>query len=142
MAGKSDGVNSTIGEGSVFEGKFYISGSLRIDGKFEGEIRTDEELVVGESGKVKTDIDAKSVVIAGVVIGNITASEEVRLLETGKVLGDITAPSISIQRGVVLKGNVEITGGQKKDAKKLVEDSFGQDASRPGLEKKIEVKRI
>ena len=85
-----------------------------------------------------------TVVVAGVVIGNITASDEVRLLETGKVLGDITAPSISIQRGVVLKGNVEITGGQKKDARKLVEDSFGQDGSKPGVqgfEKKIEIKR-
>ena len=141
MAAKNEGMNSTIGEGSVFEGKFYISGSLRIDGKFEGEIRTDEELVVGESGKVKTDIDAKSVVIAGVVIGNITASDEVRLLETGKVLGDITAPSISIQRGVVLKGNMEITGGQKRDARKLIEDSFSQDGSKQTFEKKIEVKR-
>ena len=64
MAPKAEGMNSTIGEGSVFEGKFYISGSLKIDGKFEGEIKTDEELVVGEKGRVKTDIYAKSVVVA------------------------------------------------------------------------------
>lgn len=124
MANPKGGTNSTIGEGSVFEGKFYISGSLRIDGKFEGEIKTDEELVVGESGKVKTDIVAKSVVVAGTVIGNITALQEVRLLETGKVLGDIIAPSIQIQKGVVAQGSVIITGGQKKDVKKLVEDSY------------------
>lgn len=124
MASKNDGMNSTIGEGSVFEGKFYISGSLKIDGKFEGEIKTDEELVVGETGKVRTDIVAKSVVIAGTVIGNITARSEVRLLETGKVLGDITAPMVLLQKGVVLSGSVNITGGHKKDAKKLVEESF------------------
>ena len=59
MASKNDFNNSTIGEGSVFEGKFYINGSLRIDGKFEGEIKTDEELVVGETGKVRTNINAK-----------------------------------------------------------------------------------
>nr|MBP9043938.1 polymer-forming cytoskeletal protein [Spirochaetota bacterium] len=47
MAPKAEGMNSTIGEGSFFEGKFYISGSLRIDGKFEGEIKTDDELVIG-----------------------------------------------------------------------------------------------
>ena len=35
-------------------GKFYISGSLKIDGKFEGEIKT-EELVVGEK-EGETDI--------------------------------------------------------------------------------------
>ncbi|MCX7677931.1 MAG: polymer-forming cytoskeletal protein [Spirochaetes bacterium] len=125
MAGKGDGINSTIGEGSVFEGKFYISGSLRIDGKFEGEIKTEDELVVGETGKVKTNINAKSVVVAGTVIGNINAEEEVRLLETGRVLGDIVTPVLTIQRGVIAQGHITITGGQKKDVKKLIEDSYG-----------------
>lgn len=120
MASKNDGMNSTIGEGSVF-GYFYISGSLRIDGKFEGEIKTDEELVVGETGKVKTDIVAKSVVIAGTLIGNISARNEVQLLETGKILGDITAPSVLLQKGVVVSGNFNITGGHKKDTKKVIE---------------------
>ncbi len=124
MASKNDIMNSTIGEGSIFEGKFYISGSLKIDGKFEGEIKTDEELVVGESGKVKTDIDAKRVVVAGTVIGDIRAREEIKLLETGRVLGDIFTPSITIADGVVLNGNITITGGNKKDAKKIIEESF------------------
>ena len=124
MASKNEGMNSTIGEGSVFEGKFYISGSLRIDGKFEGEIKTDEELVVGETGKVKTDIAAKSVVVAGTVIGNITARSEVRLLETRKVLGDINAPTVLMQKGVVVNGSFNITGGHKKDTKKVVEESY------------------
>lgn len=124
MAGKSDSMNSTIGEGSVFEGKFYISGSLRIDGKFEGEIKTDEELVVGETGKVKTNIHAKNVVVAGTVIGNIIADDEVKLLETAKVLGDIETPILTVQRGVIAHGMVTITGGQKKDVKKLIEESY------------------
>jgi len=130
MAGKNENINSTIGGGSVFEGKFYISGSLRIDGKFEGEIKTDEELVVGETGRVKTDIVAKSVVVAGTVIGNIKAYEEVKLLESCKVLGDITTPSISIQRGVVAQGNIIISGGHKKDIKKVIEDSYTGSASK------------
>lgn len=130
MAGKGDMINSTIGEGSVFEGKFYISGSLRIDGKFEGEIKTDEELVVGETGKVKTNINAKSVVIAGTVIGNITADDEVKLLETGRVLGDIVTPTLTIQRGVIAQGTITITGGHKKDVKKLIEDSYGSEQAK------------
>ena len=130
MAGKNDLMNSTIGEGSIFEGKFYISGSLRVDGKFEGEIKTDEELVVGETGKVRTNIDAKSVVIAGAVIGNIRAEDEVKLLETGMVLGDIITPTLTIQRGVIAQGNITITGGQKKDVKKLIEESYVSSANK------------
>lgn len=136
MAGKNDSMNSTIGEGSIFEGKFYISGSLRIDGKFEGEIKTDEELVVGETGKVKTNIDAKSVVVAGSVIGNIRAEEEVKLLETGRILGDITTPTLTIQRGVIAQGHITITGGQKKDVKKLIEESYDSSANKPAEQSK------
>ncbi len=124
MASKSDFNNSTIGEGSVFEGKFYINGSLRIDGKFEGEIKTDEELVVGETGKVKTNINAKSVVVAGTVIGNIRADREVTLLGTGKVMGDIITPVITIQKGVIVEGRISITGGQRADIKKIINDSY------------------
>ena len=125
MALRNDVINSTIGQGSAFEGKFYISGSLRIDGKFEGEIKTDGEITIGHTGKVKTNIFAKSIVVAGTVLGNLRAEEEVRLLETGKVLGDIHAPIITISRGVLIQGNVVVTGGSSKDIKKLIEDSYG-----------------
>ena len=122
---KYDQTNSVIGEGSIFEGKFYIAGSLRIDGKFEGDIRTEDALVVGQTGKVKTNISAKEVVLAGTLIGDIDAKDEVRLSETGRMLGDIVAPVLNLAKGVVLKGRVNITGGQKKDVQKIVEESYG-----------------
>ncbi|MBS0617971.1 MAG: polymer-forming cytoskeletal protein [Spirochaetes bacterium] len=122
---KYDQTNSVIGEGSIFEGRFYISGSLRVDGKFEGDIRTDEALVVGETGKVKTNIMAREVILAGTLIGDIDAKDEVRLTETGRMIGDISTPVLAISRGVVLKGNVSIHGGHKKDPRKIVEESYG-----------------
>ena len=125
MAGRNDSMNSVIGPGSIFEGKFYISGSLKIDGKFEGEIKTEDALVVGETGKIKTNITAKNVVVAGTKIGNIQAESEVRLEKSGKLLGDITAPMLNIQPGVIAKGTITITGGQKKDVRKVIEESYG-----------------
>ena len=122
---KNDQTNSVIGEGSIFEGKFYIAGSLRIDGKFEGDIKTEEALLVGETGKVKTNITAKEVVLAGTMIGDIEAKDEVRLTETGRMLGDINAPVLSLAKGVVLQGNINISGGQKKEIKKVIEESYG-----------------
>ncbi|MCB1174003.1 MAG: polymer-forming cytoskeletal protein [Leptospiraceae bacterium] len=125
MAIRNENMNSVIGPGSIFEGKFYISGSLRIDGKFEGEIKTEDALVVGETGKIKTNIRAREVVIAGTMIGNIYAENEVRLEKNCKLLGDINAPSLSIAEGVVARGTIQITGGLKKDPKKVVEESYG-----------------
>ena len=139
MAAKSDAVNSTIGEGSVFEGKFYISGSLRIDGKFEGEIRTDEELVVGETGRVKTNINAKSVVVAGTIIGNIKAEEEVKLLENGKVSGNIVTPILKIEKGVIADGHITVTGGHTSDVKKLIDEVYAGDEVKQKEKPKKEV---
>ncbi len=126
MANKSETLNSVIGPGSIFEGKFYISGSLRIDGKFQGEIKTEDELVIGETGKVKTNIKDRSVVIAGTMIGNIQATEEVRIEKNGKLLGDVETPVLYLTPGIVAKGMMTITGGQKKDVEKLIEESFGE----------------
>jgi len=135
MATKNESrFNSVIGEGSIFEGRFYINGSLQIDGRFEGEIKTREELLVGETGKVKTDIAAKRVIIGGTVIGNIEAEEEVSLLSTGRVLGNIKTPKINIQDGVVVQGEISISAGQKKEIKEIINESFN---ASPGLEEML-----
>lgn len=117
-------LNSAIGPGSFFEGKFYIAGSLQVDGKFEGEIRTDETLHVGQNGRIKTNIRAKDVIVEGTMIGNINARNSVRLEPTGKVLGDIAAPTVYVAPGVVAKGSINITGSGKKNANSLVEDAY------------------
>ena len=122
---REDQMNSIIGEGSIFEGQFYIAGSLKIDGKFEGDIKTDDMLIIGEKGRVKTNIDARNVLVAGTLMGDITAHNEVRMSETGKMIGDIEAPSVHLAKGVILKGQVTITGGHKKDVEKLIQESFG-----------------
>lgn len=125
MPSKNETTNCIIGEGSIFDGRFYVNGSILIEGKFQGDIKTDDQLVVGPTGKVKTDIVARRVTIAGTLIGNIIASEEVSLLHTGKVLGNISTPRLSVEPGVITEGKVTITSGQNEDTKRLIEESFG-----------------
>ncbi len=127
MAGKNDTTNCVIGEGSIFDGRFFVNGSILIEGKFQGDIRTDDQLTVGPTGKVKTDIQARRVTIAGTLIGNIVASEEVSLMHTGKVLGNIVTPKLTVEPGVITEGKVTITSGQTEDARKLIEEAFGSE---------------
>ncbi len=121
---KNMDVNSIIGEGSSFEGTFEIAGNIQIDGRFEGDIQVGNSLVIGSTGKVKTHIKSEKVIIAGTLVGDITAEDEVLLLETGRVLGDIEASKINISDGVVVQGQVRITGGQKKDISSLITESM------------------
>ena len=128
MPNKNDTSNCVIGEGSIFDGRFYVNGSILIEGKFQGDIRTEDQLIVGPTGKVKTDIVARRVTIAGTLIGNIFASEEVSLLHTGKVLGNISTPKLSVEPGVITDGKITITSGQVDDTRRVIEESFGTEA--------------
>lgn len=122
---RKDMVNSVIGDGSSFKGTFIVKGSFQIDGKFEGELKIDGHLIIGPNGKVKTStIITESITIAGTLIGNIDAQKEVVLIETGRVLGNIEAPKIDVGEGAVIQGEMTITGGQKKDITKVVQESF------------------
>ena len=122
---KKDLINSVIGDGSSFKGTFIVKGSFQIDGKFEGELKIDGHLIIGPNGKVKTStIITESITIAGTLIGNIDAKKEVILIETGRVLGNIEAPKIDVGEGAVIQGEMTITGGQKKDITKVVQESF------------------
>lgn len=118
--------NSTIGESSFFEGRFAVKGSLKIDGRFEGETLLVDQLQIGVKGKVKTAISATSVVVEGTVIGNITAARRILLLSTARVLGDIKTPELIIQDGVVLEGRCTISHVRIENTKQYIEDLYNR----------------
>ena len=119
--------NNVIGENSYFTGNFNINGSIRIDGRFEGKYLQADQLYVGVGGKVRTNINASSVIVEGLVIGNINASNRVLLMPTAKILGDIKTPELIIQNGVILEGRCTISNDLKSSAKALIEREHEKD---------------
>ncbi len=116
--------NNLLGKNSYFTGKFHINGSLRIDGRFEGRYLHAEQLYIGKNGKVKTNIDAVSVIIEGMVVGNISAKSRVLLMPTARVLGDIRTPELIIQNGVILEGRCTISTDLKSSATELISAEY------------------
>jgi cytoskeletal protein CcmA (bactofilin family) len=116
--------NSTIGENSAFEGRFVVRGNLRIDGTFEGKALVVDQLQIGEKAKVRTNINATSVVVEGLVIGNITANRRILLLSTARVLGDLKTPELIIQDGVVLEGRCTISHVRIQDTRAYIESLY------------------
>ena len=123
---RNDFTNSLIGEKSFFEGRFMVRGSLRIDGKFEGDILDIDQLFVGPKGRIKSSIKAVNVVVEGVIVGNIKASTRVLLLPTARILGDIHTPELIIQNGVILEGRCIISNDLNQSAKSLIENLYKQ----------------
>ncbi|MCK4908075.1 MAG: polymer-forming cytoskeletal protein [Spirochaetes bacterium] len=123
---RNDFTNSLIGEKSFFEGRFMVRGSLRIDGKFEGDLLDIDQLFVGPKGRIKSSIKAVNVVVEGVIVGNIKASTRVLLLPTARILGDIHTPELIIQNGVILEGRCIISNDLNQSAKSLIENLYKQ----------------
>jgi cytoskeletal protein CcmA (bactofilin family) len=101
-------LNALLGKGSSFEGKLLFEGSVRIDGKFTGEIISTDTLIIGEGADVKGEIAVGTLVIVGDYNGNAKASKAVELRAPAKVRGTLTTASIVIERGVFFDGNCKM----------------------------------
>jgi cytoskeletal protein CcmA (bactofilin family) len=101
-------LNALLGKGSSFEGKLLFEGSVRIDGKFTGEIISTDTLIIGEGADVKGEIAVGTLVVVGEYNGNAKASKSVELRAPAKVRGTLTTASIVIERGVFFDGNCKM----------------------------------
>jgi cytoskeletal protein CcmA (bactofilin family) len=110
VAGGSN-LNAFLGEGTSFKGTLTFEGTVRIDGKLEGEIFTKDTLVVGEAAQVAAAIHTGVVEISGTVTGNITAERKVEIHANGRLFGNISTPSLVIEEGVIFEGSC--TMGQR-----------------------------
>ena len=107
-------IKAYMGEDTVFNGSLNFDGTVRIDGKFEGKVTTEDTLIIGETGHLMAEIIAGTVICMGRVEGTIVASKKVEIHSTSKILGNIKSPAIDIELGGILDGNCDMTGKEKK----------------------------
>ncbi|HOK03098.1 MAG TPA: polymer-forming cytoskeletal protein [Spirochaetota bacterium] len=131
VKGAGDLSSNVIGEKSYFCGSFIINGSLRIDGCFEGKNLKADQLYIGVDGKVKTNIEAVSVIVEGLIMGNINATSRVLLMPTAKVYGDIRTPELIIQNGVLLEGRCTIANDLRTSAGDVIKAEYEKNKINP-----------
>jgi len=109
IAGHGGEEMANIGKSIAIKGDLTGDEDLQIVGNVEGRIDLpNNELTVGPDGKVRAEVQAKSVVVQGHVTGNVTGTEKVELHSSGVVEGDVKTPRLIVQEGAVLNGAVEM----------------------------------
>lgn len=101
-------IETTFGPETDFEGDLEYDTSLKILGKFKGQIKTNGFLIIGETAEVEAEISAGSLIIGGTITGNIEAKEKCEVLSTGKIYGNIKTKKLKIADGVVFEGNCQM----------------------------------
>jgi len=111
-------INALLGRGTRFEGKLFFEGRVRLDGDFQGEIRGDDVLVIGDGARVSGDILVGAcIVTGGEVDANIRARTAIELYAPSKVTGALHAPAIFIDRGVQFDGSCKMAPLDEPDAR-------------------------
>ena len=122
-------INSILGKGCKFKGTIDVEGTLRIDSEFEGVVNCPETLVVGKTGVVKAEINAKNAVIGGKVVGNINATNKIELQSGSHIEGDINTHRLVIDEGVFFEGSCkmgETPGRAKRPGQDDIKNKSGQ----------------
>ena len=109
------GTRAMIGAKVKVNGDIVSSEDLLVEGEVTGSITlTENELVIGTSGKVQANINAKTVRIEGEVNGDIESSERVVICASGNVQGNVSAPRVMLEDGGRFKGSIDM--GSSKPA--------------------------
>lgn len=97
-------VDTIIGLSVTLKGNLYNKGSVQVNGNVEGEVKSDENILVGETAKIKGPVIAKKIEVAGEIKGLVEATEKLEINPTGKVYGDVNAKILIIKEGAVFVG--------------------------------------
>ncbi|NOX36165.1 MAG: polymer-forming cytoskeletal protein [Calditrichaeota bacterium] len=108
-----------IGSGTFLEGLIETSGSLRVDGRVKGTIKSNDSVTIGSAGEVVGDVYARNAIIGGKVEGNVIVQEKLILESTSILNGNLRAGKLIIDEGALFNGKSEMgeASGQSGDKK-------------------------
>lgn len=93
-----------LAKGVVLKGEIHVEGTVRIDGRLDGDIQTKGQVIIGEDGLVQGTITAGSVVSSGRIKAKVMANERVQLMKTATLIGEVLTPLLVIEEGAKLQG--------------------------------------
>lgn len=105
--------STVMGEKTRYAGKIDTDEPLLIQGQVEGEIKSSNEVEIGETGEVKATIVARTIVISGRVTGDCTATDRLEIRVSGRLYGSIKAGRIVIADGAEFKGTSQMSPAAK-----------------------------
>ena len=108
---------SIIASDITIEGKIEGGGSVRIAGKFSGDVSVQGDLTIEAGAKLTGAVRADKVMVAGELEGNVEEASRVDLLQTGVMIGDVKAGSLTVVAGARMRGKVEFGWDDGKDSK-------------------------
>lgn len=105
---KDDSRLSVLRKGLTIRGEIHGPRGLCIQGRVDGEVSVNGEVIVEPGAEVQATITATQIIVGGKVTGGLTATGKVEILATGEVLGDIRGKTLLVHEDATLAGEVQV----------------------------------
>lgn len=93
-----------LDEGTSFSGEVTFHDTLRIDGKFDGAVRSGKTLIIGETAEVDAEVDVAIVSVSGLIRGSVRASERIELNPTARAECSLDCKVLVVHEGAQFDG--------------------------------------
>ena len=105
-----DRIEVTVGSTANFNGDLVCDGIVKIDGVYQGSIKTASNVIISDKARVDAHIEAQNVSVSGQAKGSIMAKGRLEILSTGRVWADVTVSSFLLDDGGKLHGALKMFG--------------------------------
>lgn len=109
-------METLVGPEAYFQGAMTVRGSIRIEGRVEGDILEAQTVVIGPSGRVRGNVCAEIVVVGGQVAGDVVAAAGLEIKAGGSVAGNLRTPKLLIEEGAAFDGSCSMSADSGKSA--------------------------
>jgi len=122
-----DRIEVAIGPGANFSGDLECDGVVKIEGIYQGRIKTVSNVIISEKARVDAEIEAQNVSVSGQVKGSIVAKGRLEILASGRVWADVTVSSFLLDDGGKLHGGLTMFGtGPEPESFKVPQPGHAQ----------------
>lgn len=107
-----------LGSDTVYEGKLSFKGTVRIEGRFTGEIISDGSLNVGKEAKVHGNLAVGELLLSGHFTGDAIVKKRAVIYSTGIFEGNLQTPILLTEEGAALEGQISMASSGRVPQKK------------------------
>jgi cytoskeletal protein CcmA (bactofilin family) len=113
-------IDTLLGKAATLHGDLEFSGGLHLDGRINGNVRSNAEdggaLSVSESGFIEGTVEVTNIVMNGTVNGDMHARERLVLGGKARVNGNVHYGVIEMAPGAVITGKLIPLNDDKRDS--------------------------
>ncbi len=107
-----------LGAGTEYNGQLTFTGTVRVDGRFSGNITSEGKLILGKEAKVEGTITVGELVVHGYLQGDVRVTRRTILHQTAQIFGTISTALLVMEEGAILQGELQMKKIEKQNKTK------------------------